>query len=389
MQLKKEEEVEVQVFINDKTITSFTLEIYFDLTKLEYIDKTENANFSQNRLIYTFVEDNAGQEAKQESKVIKFYFKSIGEGSASIVATGDFYNSNGEKVEIEDSSIELAIQNKDQEISTLNEENISEINVEEKEAVSSDNTDLKIMRIDQVGITPSFQKDIREYYFITDNSINDIEVTAVPENDGATVTITGNKNLKQGLNTIVIEVESKDKTEKSEYKIYVTKTQNPELSNANLENLALRDIILVPSFDESITNYELEVSKDTEKLDILAVPQKVNAKVEIKGNDGLKEGKNIIEIIVTAEDGITTKKYTLQTYKRNEAEEIEKEGEEKKQKEQLNVILEELQQEENNENREISEEDVKRNEFKYWIIIIFVIILIVGIILIKVLKKKK
>lgn len=352
--IKKEEEFEISVSINDNTIASLTLQIYFDMTKLEYINKTKNANFAQNRVIYTWVDENAGTTARTSNEIEKFVFKGLQEGIANIVVTGEFYDNNGSKIEMEDGSMQIQIEE-------INEQQENGQNTEEaEEQVSSDNTNLKIMRINEEGISPEFQKNIKEYYFIANNNTSRLEVTAIPENSKATVTITGNTNLKQGLNIINIQVQSEDKTQISDYKIYVTKTNNKELANSNLENLAIREAMLYPSFDANITQYDIEVANHIDKVDVLAIPERINATVKINGNDDLKIGANTITINVTAEDGITSKKYIINAHRRNEQEEIEAKEEEKNQTEQLTAILENTQEDNNNEQNEEKSSKIKK-----------------------------
>ncbi len=199
---------------------------------------------------------------------------------------------------------------------------------------------LKVMRLDKVGISPEFSPDIKTYYFVTNENIEKLEVTAIPENEDATVTITGNENLQIGKNEIHIIVKSKDETEENEYIIYVTKTTNLEKANANLETLAIQDVILSPEFDSKVTNYEAEVGSDIENINLLAIPQKENAKVIIVGNETLKEGNNEIFINVLAEDGITEKQYNINVYKRSEEEEMIYKQNQEINAERLSAILE-------------------------------------------------
>ena len=372
--IKKEEELEISVKLNDKSISSCTLQIYFDITKLEYLNKTENANLTQNRIIYTWVDKNAGKVQRTSDVISNFNFKALQNGTANIVVTGDFYDSNGKKVEIEDSSIQIQIGELEAQESSENENNN-----QDEEKISDDNTNLKIMRIGREGISPEFRKDIKEYYLIADNSVKELNITAIPENAQATVKITGNKNLKQGLNTINIQVQSKDKAKTSDYKIYVTKTNDQENANANLENLAIRQEMLFPSFDNNITQYEIEVANDIEKLDILAVPEKINAKIQIIGNDGLKIGNNYIQVIVTAENGITTKKYGIKAYKRNEQEEIKAKEEQKQQTEKISTILANIQEEEQVKEVNEIEENKDVNKLSNIIIIAIIIILTLSV----------
>lgn len=209
-----------------------------------------------------------------------------------------------------------------------------------EDSVDSSNTNLKILRLDHVGITPEFQKNIKEYYFLADMSINKFEVTAVPENENATVKISGNTNIKEGLNTINIEVRSEDKTKTETYKIYVTKTRNKEHANSNLENLAIREGTLEPPFQPNITQYYVDIPNNVSKLDILAISESINASVSVEGNDKLAIGDNTITVNVTAEDEITKKKYVITAYRRSEQEDVQKEEERKEQQEQLEILLE-------------------------------------------------
>jgi len=181
-----------------------------------------------------------------------------------------------------------------------------------------ENTNLKILRLEREGLSPSFNPNEKEYYLVVDSSVNNLNITAEPENTTSTVTITGNTNLKLGKNIITIKVETGDKQQSSEYKIYVTKTDDFEAANANLENLAVKEGTLSPEFDTNTTKYNVEVSDEINKVEILAIPQSPKATVNILGdNIELKTGENKIQIEVTAEDGITTKKYEINVYKRS------------------------------------------------------------------------
>ena len=57
----------------------------------------------------------------------------------------------------------------------------------------------------------------------------------------------------------------------------------------------------------------------------------MEAKVQIDGNDKLKQGNNKVTITITAKDNITKKEYVIDVYKRNREEENTFVEEEKKQ----------------------------------------------------------
>ena len=103
--------------------------------------------------------------------------------------------------------------------------------------------------------------------------------------------------------------------------IHVTKTANLELANTNLEMLAIENVLLNPPFDNSETNYKAEVSYDTESIHLLAVPENEQASVQVTGKENLKEGHNLVNILVTAPNGFTKKNYQIDVYRRNLQEE--------------------------------------------------------------------
>lgn len=369
------DEIGIKVSIANTNIASFTLELYFDDAKLEYISGPEKSNNSNGRILYTWVSENG--ENKQLIEAGTFLFKGKENGVSNIVVIGEFYNSDGNKVELENGIKQIQIgENKEAD----HFEKIGESNL-------PDDTNLSTLRINQEGITPDFSPDIKEYYFIANKEIDNLEVTAIPKNPNSVVTITGNDNLIIGKNTIDIKVESEDKTKIDIYKIYVTKTENIEKANANLETLAIRQVTLNPEFDNNITQYKAEIANDVNKIDILAIPEKQNAIVKIVGNDEMKIGSNKIEITVTAEDGITDKKYVLEVYKRNEEEERQFEENQKIEAERLAVILEETRNnneqnaiEENNNKNEINKENEKfKKDIHIGIWIIISVIIIIGI----------
>ena len=364
--IQKEEEIEIQIKITDTEISTGKLEIYWNTEKLEYISGPENSNKLNNRIVYTWVNSNA--KNVEEINIEKFTFKGIGNGTANIVATGEFYNANGEEIVIENSNLEIEIAD---EIQTTGETN-------EQQNISDSDSGLAELRLNHEGISPEFNSDIKEYYFIAHEGISDLEVTAIPNNNNANVTVSGNNNLQFGKNTINIKVEWKDQTNTSEYKIYVTRTKNIELANANLETLAVRQATLTPEFNNDITKYNIEISNNVNKIDILAIPERENATVEIIGNTEMKIGDNKIQIKVHAQDKISSKKYEINVHRRNQEEETKKAEEEKIQAERLATILEEKQEEENENNNETQQ--TKGNLIYFIIAIIAVGIVITAVI---------
>lgn len=194
-------------------------------------------------------------------------------------------------------------------------------NYEEK----SNNNYLKSFKIENVDIEPEFNKETTEYYAIIDLEVEEIEITAIPEDNDATVRVLGNTELEEGENTITIVVTAEDETQKI-YKIIVTKTDNAELVNADLKSLYVSGFEIYPTFSNKIYKYNLTINEKIEKIEILAEAENENAKVQITGNDELKEGNNTIIITVTAEDGISKREYSINAVISSSQVEVKKEN---------------------------------------------------------------
>lgn len=180
-------------------------------------------------------------------------------------------------------------------------------------STKSNDANLRDLKVDAEGMTPEFSRNVTEYYLIVDLSVEKVKVTATPADSKATVQVTGNDKLEEGENTIKITVTAEDGTKK-EYIIHVTKTKDKEKANANLKTLNIDGYDLSPDFKPNIYNYTLALNEAIESLNVTAEAEKEKAKVKIEGNDDLKEGENLIEISVTAEDGITIVKYKVKVF---------------------------------------------------------------------------
>lgn len=384
-QVEEGETFSVYINSNDLNIAALTMQIYFDSNKIEYIKENENTNLLENSIVYTWVAENGGKEKKQTEEIIELKFKAKEEGTTSIVANGEFYNSNGENIDINFEEEQIQIKKL---------EEIQQEVTDQDNNIKNDNSFLEILRLDKEGITPNFNKEITEYYITVDNSTNNLQVTAIPENRKSKIEIKGNNNLKSGINKIEIIVTSEDDTQKKVYNINVTKTSNLEASNTNLVTLAIENATLYPEFYTDILNYKAEVSNDVKDLNILAIPEKEASQVSIQGNTNLKEGKNTVIIKVIAENKITEKNYIIEVYKRNSQEEVQALENQEIKIEKANAIIEEKEQEESLDTEElnIEEEKQKENETfknKYFLPIILVVLIVVFIIGYYIYKKRK
>ena len=380
-EIKNGEEFTFTINLANIDVAAFDIQIYFNNELLEYVSGPENTNVVGSKMITAWYDETGGEHPKQNCELVKYTFKAKEIKSEYIAIQGEFYNAEGVQVQSFTDGIEII----------ANEETQTEtIEISEESEVASNNSKLKNLRLNHEGITPVFSPDITEYYFLTEE-LSSLEVTAIPENTNANVTITGNTNFKEGLNIIVIEVTSPDKTTKTQYTISVTKTKDLEKANANLETLAIENVTIEPEFTNDIYQYHAIVSNTTENLNILAIPERQIAKVEVIGGENLQYGNNTVNIQVVAENGYTIKQYKVSVYRRNEEEQKIADEEQQLNIQKLNAILEEQNEEEEQENHENELiEIIKENKWGMIITsILIIIILCIVIYRIKMRKKDK
>lgn len=217
-----------------------------------------------------------------------------------------------------------------------------------------------------------FDQFVTDYTIATDKE--EIKIEAIPDDPNASVKIIGNTKLEIGKNDIEIKVIAEDKKTIQSYFLHITRGKEPEKANANLKDLSIEGVELNPRFNSKDIKYHIEYDKIVDSLNIKATAESKNAKVEIVGNEKFYTGTNhVVNIIVTAEDGITTKTYQIIARKAGEYVEDET-GLEDVEKD---IIKAEGKQEENNNNTPIN------------IVIIIVPSIILIAIFLKVIMKRK
>ena len=92
-------------------------------------------------------------------------------------------------------------------------------------------------------------------------------------------------------------------------------------SEARLNSLKVSPGQLSPAFSSEVTSYTVNVGGDVNKLAVSAGAKDSKAKVLVSGDSGLQVGANTVVCKVTAEDGKTTKTYTITVNKSEAAEE--------------------------------------------------------------------
>lgn len=178
---------------------------------------------------------------------------------------------------------------------------------------SSDNY-LKSLTINSSHTMSSkFDKNTSTYNIEVPYEVDKLDLSALTNNSKAKVEITGNENFLVGqVNIVEIKVTAED----GSIRIYTLNvTRNSVSSGTDLEDIIIGGgVTLSPKFDSAIGEYTTTVGGDVDKLDISAVAKDKDAKVEIIGNENLKEGKNTVLIKVTDKNGYS-KYYTIEVEK--------------------------------------------------------------------------
>ena len=251
---------------------------------------------------------------------------------------------------------------------------ISLLPITKVEAVMKNNNPLlRDIKIDGQEIEPQFDQFITDYVIAIGNDKDKIEIEAITDDPNATAEVIGDTNLKTGVNDFEIKVTAEDGTTTNSYYLHITKG-DPEKANANLKNLEVKGIPLNPTFNDKDINYLVEYEGYIESLDITAIPENENAKVEILDNNNFSSTLHIVTIKVTAEDGITTKEYKLTAKKAGES------VEDPSGLEEYEADLEQAKQEKQKETYQ---------QYILWGVIAFVILLVIIVFMIMVKRGKK
>lgn len=198
-----------------------------------------------------------------------------------------------------------------------------------KEEEKSDNKNLSSLTIDKVELSPKFDKNTTEYTATVEDDVTELKINAKAEDSKAKVSIDGNTNLADGENVIKIKVTAENDTTRT-YFITVTKGEKAGTTNKNNETLQLSELkIDRVNFEETFKpdqyTYELSLNSYVKNLDITAIPNQEDAKVEITGNEEFKTGKNMVTILLTSADGKQTATYQIEVTVPEEAVEKTKE----------------------------------------------------------------
>nr|WP_260677892.1 MBG domain-containing protein [Flavobacterium nitrogenifigens] len=196
----------------------------------------------------------------------------------------------------------------------------------------SNDADLKNLSISNGILNPVFSANTLLYNVTVGSEISAEMITAVADDPLAVIRINGvlvasgtSSNpisLELGLNVIVIKVVAEDGSTVKNYTINVTREAS---NNAALSNLMISEGNLEPVFESDVTQYNAKVKYDVNSITVTPTAADPKAAIKVNGSSVasatasepivLATGENIIETVVTAQDGITKQMYTITVFK--------------------------------------------------------------------------
>lgn len=185
----------------------------------------------------------------------------------------------------------------------------------ESERIISTNNNLSSLKASVGSFDIDFDKDVTVYTLTVPYNTEKVILSGALEDIYSTVDGLIEYELTEDKTTAIITVTAEDGTPKV-YTVYIVK-ENPPVtkpvvyyysSNNYLKSLEIEGHEI--EFDKNTNEYNITVKNDVSSLDIKAIAEDYRARVEITGNNDFKEGKNVVTVTVTAENG-NTREYKL------------------------------------------------------------------------------
>ncbi|RAV19440.1 cadherin-like beta sandwich domain-containing protein [Paenibacillus contaminans] len=194
-------------------------------------------------------------------------------------------------------------------------------------APSADAT-LSELTISPGSLNETFVSGTTSYTASVANDVSSISVTPTVANSTASVKVNGAETvsgsvygpipLAVGANAITITVTAQDGVTKTPYTVTVTRAPS---ADATLSELTISPGSLNETFVSGTTSYTASVANDVSSISVTPNVANSTASVKVNGNAAtsgsaygpipLAIGANAITVAVTAQDGTTTKTYTV------------------------------------------------------------------------------
>jgi len=192
----------------------------------------------------------------------------------------------------------------------------------------SSNANLSALTLSQGTLSPAFASGTLSYTVSVTNTVTSLTVTPSTADAGATVKVNGTAvasgsasgsiALTVGANTVTVVVIAGDGTTTKTYTVAVNRAAS---SNADLSSLTFSQGAISPAFASSTISYTTSVANNITTSSVTPYVSDAGATVKVNGTTvasgsasgsiALAVGANTITILVTAQDGTSTKTYTL------------------------------------------------------------------------------
>lgn len=198
----------------------------------------------------------------------------------------------------------------------------------ESDTGGSSEASLSGLTLDGIALDHAFHSDQLDYSASVDFSQDMITLFPVARDSGASILVSGvgvasdsasvAVDLAMGQNLIEIVVTSDDGLASQTYTLSVLRAGAS--SDASLSNLSLADAALDQLFQPNQTDYSASVGFLQTSVTLTPVAADEGASIHVNGTKistgasstiALSEGQNTINLVVTAEDGVTTHSYSI------------------------------------------------------------------------------
>lgn len=196
-------------------------------------------------------------------------------------------------------------------------------------AQSSD-ASLSALVISSGALSPTFTPGVTAYTAHVSNATASITLTPTNTEANAIIRINGNVvsggsasaaiPLVVGNNAVTVQVTAQDGTVNT-YTVNVIKAAPAASTNANLASLAVSTGTLTPAFAQATLAYTVSVPNATTSIMVTPGSSDANATITVNGTTvasgtastpvNLVAGPNVITTVITAEDAVTNKTYTI------------------------------------------------------------------------------
>ncbi|MBN2794645.1 MAG: cadherin-like beta sandwich domain-containing protein, partial [Clostridia bacterium] len=192
---------------------------------------------------------------------------------------------------------------------------------------SSSEASLENLQVSSGSLSPVFNSDVTSYTLEVANDVAQITVLPTGNVTVSQITVEGSVvnsgensqliNLEVGIpKTITIVVTAEDEVSTETYTIVATRSLS---DNGNLSSLTLSSGVVIPDFDQNVTDYTVQVTNDITSITVTPTSVEgasihVNGLLVAEGTPSdpiqLSVGNNLIVVVVEAQNG-DTKTYRL------------------------------------------------------------------------------